>query len=129
MFFCTVCSNKYFIRISEDDPNTTDTNTTLIYYCKQCGNEDTNITCDNNCVFKTSNVASVSPSSKLINKYTKLDPTLPRITGILCPNQSCETNTKKIVAEIIYFRYDDSNMRYMYLCTTCDHCWNNTDVM
>ena len=61
--------------------------------------------------------------SNVINKYTKFDPTLPRINKILCPNSDCATNTKDVEREIIYIRYDDVNMKYVYLCSTCDHVW------
>ena len=49
----------------------------------------------------------------IINKYTILDPTLPRVKNILCPNSDCETNKENNneKREIIYIRYDDTNMR------------------
>jgi len=56
-----------------------------------------------------------------------LDPTLPRISNILCPNTSCETNTADVEREIIYIRYDDVNMKYIYLCSQCDTVWNTND--
>ena len=65
--------------------------------------------------------------SHIINKYTKLDPTLPRINTILCPNPNCGTNTDDIPKEIIYIRYDDTNMKYVYLCSTCDTVWKTED--
>ena len=63
----------------------------------------------------------------MINKYTKLDQTLPRVYNIPCPNKQCKTNEKdyKNPAEIIYMRYDDANMKYTYICTTCDTKWTN----
>jgi aspartate carbamoyltransferase regulatory subunit len=63
----------------------------------------------------------------IINKYTKLDPTLPRINTILCPNTDCETNTKNKEREIIYIRYDDMNMKYVYLCSCCDTVWKASE--
>ena len=33
--------------------------------------------------------------------------------------------TVKKEKEIIYIRYDDKNMKYLYLCAVCDHFWNN----
>ena len=63
----------------------------------------------------------------IINKYTKLDPTLPRVSNILCPDPDCPTNTKNEPREIIYIRYDDTNMKYIYLCSTCDTVWNTND--
>ena len=59
----------------------------------------------------------------MVNEFTKLDPTLPRITNIKCPNDNCETNLEEKVAEIIYIRYDDINMKFLYLCSSCNHTW------
>ena len=48
--------------------------------------------------------------SHIINRFTKLDPTLPRINTIDCPNKDCQTNhDKQTEKEIIYIRYDVSN--------------------
>ena len=121
MHFCSNCSNMYYIRINSDDPNS------LVYYCRQCGNEDKIIAVDNVCVSKTQIKKSEQSFNYIINKYTKLDPTLPRINNILCPNQDCNTNTKDDPREIIYIRYDDVNMKYIYLCSTCDTVWNTNN--
>jgi DNA-directed RNA polymerase subunit M/transcription elongation factor TFIIS len=107
----------YYIRINDNDPNK------LVYYCRQCGNEDTNITNDNICVSKLQIKKNEKTFDHMINKYTKLDPTLPRINTILCPNPDCETNTKNVEREIIYIRYDETNMKYIYVCSTCDTVW------
>ena len=106
-----------------------------------------------------------------------MDPTLPRINTIKCPNQACNSNQEHehehaemprprpheegskskasigaaaaavlpLVAsvdvsveeqgggagehtgrEIIYLRYDDVNMHFVYLCPVCDSVWNTT---
>jgi hypothetical protein len=108
-----------------------------------------------------------------------MDPTLPRINTIKCPNQACKSNeghghgqevprqqksksasrsesgsgSGKLKAsssesspeepeavevleeqeggaptdrEIIYLRYDDVNMNFVYLCPVCDSVWNTT---
>lgn len=117
MFFCSNCQNMYYIRINESDPNK------LVYYCRQCGNEDTNISSDNICVSKLQIKKNEQSFNHIINKYTKFDPTLPRINTILCPNQECETNTKSSEREIIYIRYDNTNMKYVYVCSTCNTVW------
>ena len=121
MHFCSKCSNMYYIRINSDDPNS------LVYYCRQCGNEDKSIGVDNVCVSKIQIKKSEQSFNHIINKYTKLDPTLPRINNVLCPNPDCATNTKNDPKEIIYIRYDDTNMKYIYLCSTCDTVWNTND--
>jgi DNA-directed RNA polymerase subunit M/transcription elongation factor TFIIS len=107
----------YYIRINEDDPNK------LVYYCRKCGNEDLLLASENVCVSKTFIKKSEQSFNHIINKYTKLDPTLPRINNILCPNQDCSTNKDGKEREIIYIRYDDVNMKYVYLCSECDTVW------
>jgi len=121
MHFCTNCQNMYYIRIDTDNPNK------LIYYCRKCGNEDKALTAENVCVSTTQIKKSDQSFTHIINKYTKLDPTLPRINTILCPNPDCGTNTKDETREIIYIRYDDTNMKYVYLCSTCDTIWKTDE--
>jgi len=117
MHFCSNCNNMYYIRINSDNANK------LVYYCRNCGNEDNLLTTDNVCVSKTNLKKSEQTFNHIINKYTKYDPTLPRINKILCPNPECTTNTKDTLREIIYIRYDDTNMKYVYLCSTCETVW------
>lgn len=121
MHFCSQCGNMYYIKLlglSEDN---------LIYYCRKCGYEDNTISNDikNLCVSKTHISNNTKLYSQVVNKYTKLDPTLPRIKNIKCPNDSCVTNTQSSQDdhEIIYLRYDDTNMKYVYLCNSCDYVW------
>jgi DNA-directed RNA polymerase subunit M/transcription elongation factor TFIIS len=121
MHFCSKCSNMYYIRINKDNPNS------LVYYCRQCGNEDNVIAIDNVCVSRVQLKKSEQSFNHIINKYTKLDPTLPRISNILCPNSDCSTNTNDTPREIIYIRYDDVNMKYVNLCSTCNTVWNTND--
>jgi aspartate carbamoyltransferase regulatory subunit len=112
----------YYIRINSDDPNK------LVYYCRKCGNEDKLLAIENVCVSKTHIKKSEQSFSHIINKYTKLDPTLPRVNTILCPNPDCLTNTDAKAREIIYIRYDDSNMKYIYVCSDCDTVWQTNDI-
>ena len=121
MHFCSNCQNMYYIRINVDNPNS------LVYYCRQCGNEDKLLAVENVCVSRTQIKKNDRSYNHIINKYTKLDPTLPRITNMLCPNSDCITNTKDKEKEIIYIRYDDINMKYVYLCCECDTVWNTND--
>jgi hypothetical protein len=111
----------YYISI---DPNNANK---LVYYCRNCGNVDETLSVDNVTVSKIQLKKSEQEFSHIINKYTKLDPTLPRINTILCPNINCKTNTDDLPREIIYIRYDDTNMKYVYLCSTCDTVWKTED--
>ena len=121
MHFCSNCKNMYYIRINSDNTNQ------LVYYCRNCGNEDKLLAVNNVCVSKTQIKKSEQSFNHIINKYTKLDPTLPRVNNILCPNHDCSTNTKGTEKEIIYIRYDDINMKYVYLCSECDTVWKTND--
>ena len=131
MKFCNVCDNMYYISINSEDENK------LIYYCKNCGNKDSTIE-EVVCVLNTDLKKKKQTFNHLINKYTKLDPTLPRIYNMQCPNPSCSTKNnvegeeKKNMPdeknEIIYMRYDDDNMKYLYICTICDTVWKTDDM-
>ena len=130
MHFCSNCGNMYYLKIVEDAETE---NTSLAYYCRNCGHSDTMLMTENNCVSNTQIKRTEQNYNHIINEYTKYDPTLPRISTINCPNPACESNmvasesseeisSKK--AEIIYIRYDDINMNFVYLCATCDTVWN-----
>jgi len=121
MHFCSECQNMYYIRIDSENVNK------LIYYCRNCGNEDKLLNVDNVCVSSTQIKKTEQSFDHIINKYTKLDPTLPRISKVLCPNAQCDTNTKHTKREIIYIRYDDINMKYIYMCSTCDTVWKTDE--
>jgi DNA-directed RNA polymerase subunit M/transcription elongation factor TFIIS len=113
----------------------------LQYYCRNCGHVDETIASENICVSKLNVKHTTTPQtfSQVVNKYTKLDPTLPRINTIRCPNDECPSNRKSSAgagggvaggdkkekkSEVIYLRYDDTNLKYVYLCAKCDKVWN-----
>jgi DNA-directed RNA polymerase subunit M/transcription elongation factor TFIIS len=110
----------YYIRLSEEDPNS------IVYYCRNCGHENKNISLDSVTISKTNFKHNKQKYNSIINKYTKMDPTLPRINTIKCPNQSCNSNEaeKEKTREIIYLRYDDVDMNFVYMCSSCDTVWN-----
>jgi DNA-directed RNA polymerase subunit M/transcription elongation factor TFIIS len=121
MHFCSTCQNMYYIRIDGENTNK------LVYYCRHCGNEDSLLTIENISVSKTQLKKSEQSFSHIINQYTKMDPTLPRINKIPCPNADCSTNTHDTTREVIYIRYDNTNMKYIYLCSTCDIVWKSDE--
>jgi DNA-directed RNA polymerase subunit M/transcription elongation factor TFIIS len=124
MEFCKQCDNLYYMKINSED------NDNLIYYCRNCGNEETNLSNMDLCVSK-SNFKEMTSTDYGSNPYIKLDPTLPRIKNIKCPNKECSRyNSEREQSEIdddeiIYIRYDDKNMKYLYLCPCCDYLWKN----
>ena len=124
MHFCSNCDNMYYIKLEEDNCNK------IIYYCRNCGNSDNNLLNMGKCVLKeniSNSNTSNNISNVIINKYTKLDRTLPRINYIKCPNEVCTSNVSDFDVmnrEILYIRYDHVNMKYIYLCSHCDYTWN-----
>ena len=123
MKFCVKCDNMYYIGISIDDPNK------LTYYCRNCKHKDETLTEEGVCVLNTQLKQGEQKFNHIINKYTKLDPALPRIYNVKCPNAECKTNKgeDKIQAEVIYVRYDDDNLKYLYICAECDTTWKTND--
>ena len=129
MHFCETCGNMFYIRLMSSEDNN------LIYYCRKCGNENNNLGKNpkNICVSKTHLTSGNISYKNIINKFTKLDPTLPRINNIKCPNDGCTSNLEKENEnykknEIIYVRYDDKNMKFIYLCSNCDNIWKNSEI-
>jgi len=111
----------------------------LIYYCRKCGNEDDSFkqNLNNICVSKTYlKNQGMGNYHHLINEYTKLDPTLPIIDNVKCPNDVCPSNDGGVIEsknpnkdnnvknKIIYLRVDDEKMKFLYICTNCDKIWD-----
>ena len=121
MHFCQNCENMYYLKLGENKNQ-------LIYYCRNCGHEDTDITHTSICVSEVY-VNQTHKKITNINKYTKYDPTLPCINTIKCPNQDCISNRSENPSEreVIYNRYDDTNMKYVYLCCKCDTTWSTNE--
>lgn len=131
MHFCENCDNMYYIKVGVDSNS-------LIYYCRNCGHENTNLTSSNICVSKTYIKRTEQQFNHSINSYTKNDPTLPRSTTIKCPSCSSSNNMMSasssssaaasiVNPEVIYVRYDDAHMKYVYLCTKCETTWKTSD--
>lgn len=122
MDFCKNCNNMYYIKLEDEDCDN------LIYYCRKCGNEDkTTINMSKSILKETiSQDYDNNNLNNYVNKYTKYDNTLPRINYIKCPNSTCVSNTDDFdnnSKEIIYIRYDNVNMKYLYLCSHCNYLW------
>ena len=129
MHFCTECQNMYYTRLGGENLNK------LIYYCRKCGHENDSLSLDpkNICVSKTHLKTSSSSYHHMVNEFTKLDPTLPHINNIPCPNASCTSNVEptegveKVKNDIIYLRYDDANLKYVYICSNCNIVWKSSN--
>jgi aspartate carbamoyltransferase regulatory subunit len=121
----------YYIRLDGEDSDK------LIYYCRNCGNEDDTllVTLDNICVSKTTVKKKEGGVKHLVNEYTKLDPTLPRVSNIPCPNTACVSNREEkdasedhVPHEVIYLRYNDAQLKFVYICNLCDTVWKSAET-
>ena len=120
MHFCTNCDNMYYIKLGGPEANE------LVYYCRNCGHENAHIGKEDIYVSQTNLKPVDNNYVNIINQYTKFDPTLPRVTNVKCPNTECASKKDENVCnEVIMMRYDDKNLRYVYLCPICDTTWKN----
>ena len=111
--FCDQCENLLFIFSDE--------NKKLIYKCKNCNyiKKDADVS---QCVYRNdlSNTDKMGDMNIKMNNFIKYDNTLPSIkqSNIKCP-KSCEDN------EIIYILNNSNDMKYTYICKSCNSQWSN----
>jgi DNA-directed RNA polymerase subunit RPC12/RpoP len=104
----------YYIKLNETSEN-------LEYYCRQCGQIENNIQ-NNISVSKTVIKQNEQKFSHIINKYTKLDPTLPRINTLDCPNKECPSVKDPPLQEAIFIQ-DPVTIKLTYICVNCNTEW------
>lgn len=153
MQFCPTCDNALAVQIGKSlhapDTAPASLHTPMMLYCKHCPYKKSFDTSEDNaddvinnaqaqlfdpCMYR-SNYSSNHPLyySTVVNQYTFDDPTLPCLT-IACPNAQCVTNTattgdeKKPESEVLFVRYNDQEMKYLYLCRHCRQCWHTNDT-
>ena len=104
MDFCDDCDNMLYIQKNGNKLN---------LVCKICGFQKLYDKQDK-CIY-AKNYKSDHLSFKTVsNRFVHLDPTLPRVNNINCPNKDCDTNKKAIdfqniyiIRNIPYYIYDD----------------------
>ncbi len=97
------------------------------YECRYCMKEF-EITNNDDYVITRTQVKQKKASQcfkQYINNCTKFDPTLPRTRNFPCPNKECPTNISMALREVLMIRYDEINLNYMFLCSTCDTVWDS----
>ncbi len=118
MDFCTKCNNMLYIKIELDDNE----NQQIKNYCKNC-NFSKNLPNDESIPIIENSYENKNINYELyINPYIKYDATLPRVNNIKCVNKEC-TKEKDKMNEVIYIKYDNENMKYLYYCIYCEHFW------
>lgn len=116
-----------YIRLAKGDE---DQNPELIYYCRDSTHSIEKAVLDKKAVvvLETQVAKKEIDFSYIVNEYTTLDPTLPRLKGMKCPNLQCPTINDKIKTEtneIVFLRYDDDALKYLYICPCCREVWKS----
>lgn len=115
MEFCENCENMLYFKVEGSDM--------LTKYCKNCNysvsksyEDDAVVIIEND--FRDEKVIY----SQYKNKNIIYDPTLPRVKNIVCTNQNCSKH-KDQENNVIYIKYDNKNMKYLYFCNYCEEFW------
>ncbi len=119
--FCPVCRNYLFAQIESDEEEQT-----LLRLCKNCGYKQTQV--------KGGLVSEIVLGERsaegykiLLNEFTREDPRLPHIHGtIKCPDPTCPSNKQGQESDIIYMKYDQVNLNFLYICYVCKYTWHST---
>jgi len=148
MQFCPACDNKLHMQIGQVDASASAPDAysmPLTLYCKHCPftksidhtkSDDTSGNSDEGgpddllktfdpCMYR-SNYSSNHPLyySTVVNQYTFDDPTLPCLSDTPCVNAACASQADGVDPEILYVRYNDQDLKFLYLCRHCRQCWH-----
>ena len=114
--FCSNCDNLLYLYKQDDSEK-------LFYACKACMNTEE---VSNELKQVYTNTNSNIDKSEIINSnpYITHDITIPSIKNnpnIKCQNKNCDAEE----IDIKYIKYDDVNMKYIYICNNCGCKWKN----
>jgi DNA-directed RNA polymerase subunit M/transcription elongation factor TFIIS len=91
--------------------------TQLTFECRNCSHSQT---FDDSCVINSDYTDDQASYKQLMSSRLKHDVTLPRVDNIPCP--TCTAKKQKGV--VLFVKYD-TNLRYLYMCETCDTFWKS----
>ena len=114
--FCDKCDNLFYLYENKE------TNT-IVNVCKACGH--TAEKKDSMIVINNDTKISIDKSDVIAhNPFICQDITLPTIQGnknLQCKNKDCPAEN----STIYYIKYDENNMKYLYICKDCGTKWKN----
>ena len=94
----------------------------LTYSCKNCGFVET--AREIGPVLSTDYTDDQTSYKQHATPFLKHDPTLPRVSDIVCPNEAC-SRPKDSANEVIEVKYDAANLKYLYHCVHCQSFWKS----
>ena len=116
MEFCDNCDNMLYIKNNEDND--------LVKFCKHCSFSKIENTSKCIKISETKYSEDDLLYNQNINNYLRYDPTLRRIRdiNITCPNtEKCNKSVDE--QQVLYIKYDNKNMKYLYVCDHCGNIW------
>ena len=126
MRFCPVCAYYLFLKVEEEDE---DAKGTVMQLCRHCGFKEplAPTTSKEALVLETtfSTPSSSKQTASLMNEFTRMDPTLPRLKTIPCPNTTCASTSDISLRNILFIKTDAKNLKYQYACTVCGTQWGS----
>jgi hypothetical protein len=77
--------------------------------------------------FRSGSSAGGAASGITLNAYTLLDPTLPHVSTIPCPNTTCPSQADAARRDVAYIKTDPRNMKFQYICAVagCGATWTS----
>lgn len=109
--FCGNCDNMLVTKIQFNE----DESSSLVRHCRNCNNSIDEPEKTQSVYHRNYNLEMIK-REHIVNKYTSFDNTLPKAQGIKCPNANCPKSKK---SDIRYIKYDDNDMKYIYICLDC----------
>ena len=121
MRFCDKCNNMCYLKsVKEDEDGAVER---MLHYCRKCG-ESYPLEGETACILDTYVREEDTLYEHAINPYVHLDPTLPRTRNVPCPNRQCPSHSSE-QPEVLYIRYNDAALSYVYMCALCKTAWKS----
>jgi hypothetical protein len=104
-----------YLQVDEDNKLTSN--------CKNCNFKvvEENMTEESACVAIKNFAGDANSFKNYMTPFIKFDPSLPRVNNIKCPSETCKVAEN----EVIYMKYDQENLKFIYFCCHCEHFWKN----
>ena len=117
MKFCPVCRNMLY---GIDEDTSGEGQKFAVLSCRKCEYKEA-VTRENPVVYE--HLLREDKSDRLAaNPYLKHDPTLPRFTELVCPNNECPTK-QGATPDVVGVKIDTKHLLWMYQCANCDTTW------
>ena len=107
-----------FTRLSSEDGEA------LTLYCPRCGTTQPGDS-STGPVSSTLIRQQLQKPQYVAGEAAAKDPTLPVAKGIQCPSCAAADRPE---SDVVYVRYDATTIKFLYICTGCNHRWNVENI-